>query len=113
MKLKYFEDDKTLLVGLKEEIDHHKTQEIRYKLDGEIRRRMPYKLVFDFSDISFMDSAGIGMVLGRYNLMRMIGGKVEVGNMKSQVRRILEMSGVMKVVSVVDLEKYYSKKGGK
>lgn len=110
MKIKYFEDEKILLVELKEDIDHHRTQEIRNKLDGEIRRRMPYKLVFDFSDIGFMDSAGIGMILGRYNLMRMIGGKVEVGNMKSQVKRILEMSGVMKVVSIVDLEQYYTKR---
>lgn len=63
MKIDYKNKDKLLLVKITEEIDHHEVEKIRRKIDNEVERFMPRKIVFDFSEVLFMDSAGIGMVL--------------------------------------------------
>ena len=54
-----------------EEIDHHSTLKIRNRADYEIQKYMPKKAVIDFTNVTFMDSAGIGMLIGRYKLMDM------------------------------------------
>ena len=69
----FFENDKTLLVEITEEIDHHTTEKIRRKIDDDITRYMPRKVIFDFNKVSFMDSAGIGMIIGRYRMVNMLG----------------------------------------
>ena len=68
----FLEKDKALLVEITEEIDHHTTEKIRRDLDNDITRYMPRKVIFDFSKVSFMDSAGIGMIIGRYKLVHML-----------------------------------------
>ena len=72
MNVNFLEKDKLLLVELTEEIDHCKTEELRRKVDYEIERYMPKKVVFDFNSVSFMDSSGIGFLLGRYKLATML-----------------------------------------
>lgn len=69
----FLERDRTLLVEITEEIDHHTTEKMRRKIDEDITRCMPRKVIFDFNKVSFMDSAGIGMVIGRYKMVNMIG----------------------------------------
>ena len=98
MDVNYEKKDKLLLINFTEEIDHHTTEKIRRRADYEIERYMPRKVVFDFSDVSFMDSAGIGLLMGRYKLVSMLGGQVEVSNITPSVRRIFEMSGIQKVI---------------
>lgn len=83
-----------------EEIDHHIVEKIRRKVDDEITRHMPRKTVFDFDRVSFMDSAGIGMIIGRYKMMKLIGGETEIVNISPNVKRILEMSGINKIISM-------------
>ena len=63
LDVNFIEKDKLLLVKLTEEIDHCKTEELRRKVDYEIERYMPKKVIFDFDSVSFMDSAGIGFLL--------------------------------------------------
>ena len=75
MNVKYNEKDKLLLLEITEEIDHHLVDILRRKIDNEITRYMPRKILLDFNNVSFMDSAGIGMVIGRYKTMNMIGRK--------------------------------------
>ena len=65
MKSEYKDLDKLLILKVTEEIDHHTTEKIRRKLDNEITRYMPRKVLFDFNEVSFMDSAGIGLIIGR------------------------------------------------
>ena len=72
MQIKYLERDKLLFFLLEEEIDHHTTKELRRKLDYEIERYMPKKVIFDFNSVNFMDSAGIGLLLGRYKIVNML-----------------------------------------
>ncbi len=63
MNIDYDEKDKLLTFKITEEIDHHWSEKIRRKVDDEIERYVPKKVIFDFDKVAFMDSAGIGMLL--------------------------------------------------
>ena len=102
MNINFIKKDKLLVVEISEEIDHHIAEKIRRKVDDEITRYMPRKTIFDFSRVTFMDSAGIGMIIGRYKMMKLIGGSLEIVNISQPVRRILEMSGIHKIIPMED-----------
>lgn len=102
MNIDYIKKDKQLLVEITEDIDHHVAEKIRRKIDEQITRYMPRKTVFNFSRVTFMDSAGIGMIIGRYKMMKLIGGSLEIVNVGSQTKRILEMSGIGKIIPMRD-----------
>ena len=101
----YQKKDKKLIFEISEDIDECVVQKIRRKLDNEIERYMPKEVIFDFNKVSFMDSAGIGLLIGRYKLVDMLGGKVEVTNLTTPVRKIFEMSGVLKIIPEIKTEK--------
>ena len=102
MNSKYEDKDKLLVFEITEEIDHHTTEKIRRKMDNEIQRYMPKRTVFDFNQVTFMDSAGIGMLIGRYKLARMLGGSLELTNVKPSIKKIFEMCGVLKIIPIVE-----------
>lgn len=87
MKTKYIENEKILIVEITEEIDHHIVDKIRRSVDNEITRYMPRKTIFDFSRVTFMDSAGIGMIIGRYKMMKMLGGSLEIKNVNDSDKK--------------------------
>ena len=97
--------DKRLTFEIHEDIDEYAVKKIRRRLDNEIERYMPKEVIFDFNKVSFMDSAGIGLLIGRYKLVDMLGGKVEVTNLTTPVRKIFEMSGVLKIIPEIKTEK--------
>ncbi len=101
MEVEYEKEQKTLKIEITEEIDHHYADKLRRKIDNEITRYMPRKTIFDFARVSFMDSAGIGMIIGRYKMMKLIGGELEIKNANESVDKILEMSGIKKIVKLV------------
>ena len=74
-------------------------------MDNEIKGYSPRKVVFDFSNISFMDSAGIGMVLGRYKLAKMLNGNLEIINVNKSMKKIFDMSGVSRIINIVEEDK--------
>ena len=100
MNVTYKEEDKLLILEITEEIDHHTTEKLRRKADYEIERCSPKRTIFDFNKVTFMDSAGIGMLLGRYKLARMLGGSVEMINVKPSIKKIFEMCGIPKIIKV-------------
>lgn len=100
MNCVYTPSDKLLTIEITEEIDHHTTEKIRRRVDYEIQRHMPRKTIFDFNSVTFMDSAGIGMIIGRYKMASTFGGVLELSNVKPNIKRILEMSGVSKLVEL-------------
>ena len=104
MESKYFNEEKLLVLKLTEEIDECSVQKIRRKADYEIERHIPKKVIFDFNSVSFMDSAGIGLIIGRYRIANMLGGIVEIANVKDSIKRILELSGILKIIPIIDLE---------
>ena len=103
MESEYFEEDKLLIIKITDEIDECSVQKIRRKADYEIERYMPRKVVFDFDSVTFMDSAGIGLIIGRYKFANMLGGKLEVANLTQNVKKIFEMSGILKLIPVTEL----------
>ena len=100
MKSEYKDLDKLLILKVTEEIDHHTTEKIRRKMDNEITRFMPRKVVFDFSKVSFMDSAGIGLLIGRYKLTKMLGGITEIKNTSKSIEKVLEMIGITRIIPI-------------
>ena len=102
MECTYMPNNKVLTLKITEEIDEHTTEKLRRKIDNEITRFMPRKVVFDFSNVTFMDSAGIGMLLGRYKLVRILGGSLELTNVSRQVKKLFEMSGILQIIPVTD-----------
>ncbi|MGN1300638.1 MAG: anti-sigma factor antagonist [Clostridia bacterium] len=108
MECIYVPKDKQLTLKITEEIDEHTTEKLRRKIDNEITRFLPRKVIFDFSNVSFMDSAGIGMLLGRYKVIKMLGGQLELENVNKQIRRIFEISGILKIIPLVNNEENVS-----
>ncbi len=100
MNVNFKEKDKLLTFELTEEIDHHIAEKIRRKMDHEIQRYMPKRVLFDFNSVTFMDSAGIGMLIGRYKIARMFGASVELINVKPSIKKIFEMCGVLKIIPI-------------
>ena len=104
MEYKYIENQRILIFRITEEIDEFKAKELRRKADYEIERFMPKRVIFDFNRVSFMDSSGIGMIIGRYKQTSMLGGKMELINLRPAVKKIFEMSGVLRLVPETKLE---------
>ena len=103
MESKFYEEDKLLVFKITDEIDDCNVQKIRRRADYEIERYMPRKVVFDFDSVTFMDSSGIGLIIGRYKFTNMLGGKLEVANLTQNVRKIFEMSGILKLIPVTEI----------
>lgn len=92
-----------LIIRLNDELDHHNAVIIREQADKLIERNHIKHIIFDFSGTDFMDSAGIGVIMGRYKKIIFIGGKIAVANVGSSIDRIIRLSGLYKI-----LEKYDS-----
>lgn len=104
------EKKQTLIVSLKGELDHHYSDFIRKKIDGEMMSVRFKNLIFDFSELTFMDSSGIGMVMGRYKNITHLGGKVSIvcknktktdrygRDVPDGIERLLDMSGIFKII---------------
>ena len=100
MEVENQKDNKVLILKVTEELDHHIVEKLRKKADYEIERYLPRKVIFNFSNVTFMDSAGIGLILGRYKNISILGGKLEVVNVNNQVVKILNMSGLSKIIEI-------------
>lgn len=92
----------TLTVHLPTELDHHSAEKIRKETDRFIRSRNIRCVFFDFADTSFMDSSGIGMLIGRYKTMRFMGGTVAAVRVGEAMRRLLTMSGIYKIIDIYE-----------
>jgi stage II sporulation protein AA (anti-sigma F factor antagonist) len=84
----------TVTCFIKGEIDHHQSTEIRTQIDHAVGRNTPKMLILDFSGVSFMDSSGIGLVMGRYKKMQSIGGKVKVQNAPPHIKKVMKIAGL-------------------
>lgn len=112
MESNYYEKDKLLVFKIVDEIDEFSAQKIRREADYEIKRYMPRKVIFDFDSVTFMDSAGIGLLIGRYKFTNLLGGRLEIANLTQSVQKIFEMSGILKLIPITNLDernKYYER----
>ncbi len=102
MNVKHFIEDRLLVFEITEELDHHVCENIRRRADYEIQRFMPKRVVFDFNHVIFMDSAGIGLVIGRYKTVSSFGGSLEMINVNDKLKRVFEMSGILKIIPIIE-----------
>lgn len=81
-------------VYLEGEIDHHSASIIRISIDDAILNKRPQLLVLDFGKVTFMDSSGIGLVMGRYKLMKNIGGRIVAENLSASAYKVMKLAGL-------------------
>lgn len=87
-----------LIVKIQGEIDHHCAAILREKIEKEFQKSDTKHLIFDFKDVTFMDSSGIGMVIGRYKSVMAYGGKTVVANANEKVSQIFQMAGMQRII---------------
>lgn len=93
-----------LVVRITGEIDHHSAVEMRSGIDAEIFERRPEKLILDLSGVDFMDSSGLGLILGRLATMRKVGGELVVINPNEGVMKILKLAGAERIIKIERVE---------
>ena len=98
LDIKFSNKGTTLVVNLAGELDHHYSEYARQKIDGEIMKASTRNVVFDFSRLGFMDSSGIGVIAGRYKNISKLNGKAAIVCRNPQINRILEMSGIFRLI---------------
>ncbi len=86
--------DNVLTAYIEGEIDHDSAAKIRTQVDGVTQSLKPKLLCLDFANVSFMDSSGVGLVMGRYRQMKLLGGALHVTNIPDRMYRIFAMSGL-------------------
>ncbi len=89
----------TLTVRLRGELDHHSAEQVREELDALIADDRIVHLVIDMQALSFMDSSGIGVLIGRYRSMTRRKGTMSVKNMNPQIERIFQLSGLHQIIN--------------
>lgn len=100
LELKTQIEGKTMIISIFGEIDHHTARDIRAKVDALIMSARPKEIALDLSCISFMDSSGLGLIMGRYALAREIDAEICVLRPTDAVARIILMAGLDKIVPI-------------
>jgi stage II sporulation protein AA (anti-sigma F factor antagonist) len=95
----------SLVIRLNGELDMHTAPSFRRIADAGLKPPAVKHLVVVLSEVPFMDSSGIGALLGRYRIVREKRGKLVLVGMNTAVRRVLEMAGVLEIVEVADTER--------
>jgi len=94
--------DHYLCIKMPKEVDHHNAGKITAQADEMICKSEVKNLIFDFSDTEFMDSSGVGIILGRYKKIICFHGKVYAIHANLQIRKILHMSGLQKIIEILE-----------
>ena len=100
-RLEFLSEGDTLTARLTGEIDHHAAAQVREEIDTQIYRYRPKTTVLDLSGIDFMDSSGLGLIMGRIALMRTLGGETVLKNPTDKVLRIVRLSGLERIMKIV------------
>jgi len=91
--------ENTLIVQFDGELDHHFAESIRTELDDMISQQRAKNLIFDLSGMKFMDSSGIGVIIGRYKNISKFGGKVSVIHVADKIDKIFHLAGLYSIIS--------------
>ncbi len=105
MEIKFSNRGSTLIALFTGELDHHFSEYARNKIERELLKATTHNVVFDLTGLSFMDSSGIGVIVGRFVYVKKLGGRTAIVCKNQKIRRILEISGILKLMPVFeDLE---------
>lgn len=86
--------DGALFAYLVGEIDHHSARQLRQAIDARLALAAPARLVLDFGGVTFMDSSGVGLILGRQKRMRELDGVLVIQRPPAQIQKMLELARV-------------------
>ena len=100
--MKYEVQENCLTIFLPGELDHHNAEEIRKRSDYLIDQNHIRYVIFDFTDTTFMESSGIGVIMGRYKRIYMLGGEVCAVHTSERMKKILTMSGVTRIMQIYE-----------
>ena len=92
--------DEALILTLHGEIDHHNAVRIRTEMDALLYEERPRRAVLDLSCIEFMDSSGLGLIMGRYALMQRLGGELILRHPHARLVKIFELAGLERIVKI-------------
>ncbi len=95
---------KTLFIRLKGELDQKSSDDLRFKLNELIIKYHLKNLVFNMQNLEFMDSSGIGIIIGRYNQIKENGGKIYLCELNDQIRKIINLSGLTRICTIKESE---------
>lgn len=93
-----------LIVRLIGELDHHTASQVREAIENELDKGETMHLVLNLAELDFMDSSGLGVILGRFKRISQLGGKMSLCSIQPSVYRLMEMSGLFKILSTFDDE---------
>ncbi|MGL4336264.1 MAG: anti-sigma F factor antagonist [Turicibacter sp.] len=97
-------EETVLYVNLSGELDHHTADQLRSRLNSVMLEHQIRHIVFNLKHLDFMDSSGIGIILGRYNQLKSVNGTVMVIGMKPLVKKVFELSGLTQIIKVIEDE---------
>jgi stage II sporulation protein AA (anti-sigma F factor antagonist) len=105
LQIEFEQGRRALIVRLKGELDHHTADSVKARMEEAIAKEETRHLILSLKDLSFMDSSGLGVILGRYKQITGKGGKMVVCDVTPAVYRLFELSGMFKIVSIQDNER--------
>lgn len=93
-----WKEKEVLVVRLSGELDHHTADQVRDQVSQEIEKNEVKHLILNLGNLTFMDSSGLGVILGRYKQMKQINGEMIVCSVPPSIERLLNMSGLFKII---------------
>ena len=102
MQIIFQSRDNILIVKLTGELDHHGADQIREKVDSKIISSNSKNLILDLSELKFMDSSGIGIIIGRYKAVSSQGGKLYIVCPSKTINKLIRMCGIEKIITIKD-----------
>lgn len=100
--MKYQVQENCLTIYLPREVDHHNAEDMRKNADTLIERNHIKFVIFDFEMTDFMDSSGIGVIMGRYRIVHLLGGEIWAVHANARIKKILTMSGMTKIMQIYE-----------
>lgn len=94
-----FEND-TMMAKIIGDIDHHTAKDIREDIDSALFDHKPKVLYLDYKEVTFMDSSGIGLIMGRYKQMQLLEGELRVINVSAQLKKVMRVAGLDKLAVI-------------
>ncbi len=105
--------DEAVTVVIAGELDHYAAPQIRAMLDDVLRDPCVIDVVLDLENLTFMDSSGIGVLLGRLRILQSRGGTLSVKNMQPPVEKLFRLSGLQRVIAIEEPDRKPTKRGGR
>jgi stage II sporulation protein AA (anti-sigma F factor antagonist) len=93
-----------IIARLSGELDHHSSRNIREQIDSAVEKAKPAKLILDFGEVGFMDSSGVGLIMGRYRLMQLYGGDLLVTGASERIKKVISLAGLEKLNIFADMK---------